>query len=613
MSRAQAIGAVLSHRRLGVALALLAALLVLPALWTGLHSDDLAHALALRGEQAYPAQSASPMRLFSFVDGDPERNRRAVESGLLPWWSVQTLRFNFWRPLTALTHILDYRLWPDSPALMHAHSLVWFALLVASAATLYRRILGVTWLAGLAALLFTVDDAHAVAATWLASRNTLLSALFSILALIAHDHWRRDGWRPAALLAPLCLLLALLGGEGAVAAGGYLLAYALFLDRGTWRTRLASLLPAAVVGLGWYAAYVGLGYGTFGSGIYVDPVREPLRFIIALVERAPLQLLAQWAFPPTDWHVWFSSELAHSVWLAAILLTALLAVVLSPLLRIDHRARFFATGMLLALVPNCATVPNDRLLILVGLGASGLLAMLVGALVDREVNLSASRARHISARVLATVLIFIHGIVAPVLLPVRAANQRDRGTPTLVHALPNEPELEDTQLVMVNAPSALWGAFLHMVRRQHGLPVPQRVHVLATGIRRLEISRTGSHTLVIRPANGYFPPPRSSPRSENEPAPLVSWAYLLQRADVVFRGEGHPMRLGQRVQLPELAVEVTAVTADGRPAEATFHFDTSLNDASLLWLQATRAGCVPFDVPPLGQTVELAGFFEQGS
>lgn len=612
MAGTRSIRTLLGHRRIPIAAALIAVVLALPALWTGLHSDDFALRLALRDDAAFPAQSGSPMHLFSFADGDPERNLRAMDAGLLPWWSVETLRLSFWRPLAALTHILDYVLWPESPAMMHLQSLIWFAILIVSAAALYRRILGATWIAGAAALLFAVDDAHAVAATWLASRNVVLSGLFSILALIAHDCWRRDDSRSGALVAPICLLAALLSGEVAVATGGYLLAYALFLDRGRRWRRAASLLPSLAVIVGWYLVYTGLGYGTFGSGVYIDPGREPLRFAVALVERGPLQLLAQWAFPPTDVYVWLSSGLARGVWLAAIVLTALLVLVLGPLLRVDRRARFFAAGMLLALVPNATTIPNDRILILVGLGAMGLLAVLIGALVERLPSLPRSRTWQATARAFAAALLVIHGVVAPILLPVRATLQHEERafTQSFVEALPNNPQVEDRQLVMVNAPGGLWGTFFRTMRRERGLPVPDRVHVLATGVRRLAITRTGTHTLSIRPVGGYLAPARTPPRADKAP-PAVSTAYLLQQADLVFRGEGHPMPPGHRIHLTGLTVEVTAITDDGRPSEATFRFDVPLEDPGLLWLQWTRAGYVPFELPQVGQTVELPGLLER--
>ena len=76
------------------------------------------------------------------------------------------------------THWLDYQLWPDAPWMMHAQSLVWLAGTVLIAGLLYRRIEAVPWVAGLAVLLYAVDDARAAPASWIANRNALVASVF---------------------------------------------------------------------------------------------------------------------------------------------------------------------------------------------------------------------------------------------------------------------------------------------------------------------------------------------------------------------------------------------------------------------------------------------------
>src|SRR6185369_5071046 len=104
----------------------------------------------------------------------------------LPWWSAPDLKLAFCRPLSALSLWLDYRLFPNSPALMHAESLLWFAALLGVVTFLYRRLLAPAWVAGLAALLYAVDPGHAVPVAWLANRNAVFATLFGVLALLAH-------------------------------------------------------------------------------------------------------------------------------------------------------------------------------------------------------------------------------------------------------------------------------------------------------------------------------------------------------------------------------------------------------------------------------------------
>ena len=217
----------LSSDRVPVAVALIAALLTLPALFTGWQLDDVSHRIVFL---RLPDSPATPAEAFSFIKGDREANLEFMDLGVLPWWTVEELKLSFWRPITIVTHWVDYRLWPNSAGLMHLQSLIWFGGLVAIAAVLYRRVLGPTWIAGLAALLYALDDAHGYPAGWLANRNALIATTFGYLALVAHDRWRRDGWRPGGVVAPGFLALALLSAKFGAGVVAYLLAHALFLE-----------------------------------------------------------------------------------------------------------------------------------------------------------------------------------------------------------------------------------------------------------------------------------------------------------------------------------------------------------------------------------------------
>jgi hypothetical protein len=82
-------------------------------------------------------------------------SQRAVllEEGVFGWWMAPDFRISFWRPLSSLTHVLDHLLWPRSSVLAHAHSMLWFAALLAVLGTLYRRF-HTPWIAHLPLLLY---------------------------------------------------------------------------------------------------------------------------------------------------------------------------------------------------------------------------------------------------------------------------------------------------------------------------------------------------------------------------------------------------------------------------------------------------------------------------
>jgi len=594
----------LVSRRLPLVVAALAVLLCAPSLRLGLQSDDYVLKMALADPPLSPEWSRTPARLFSFFDSEAAV-RGAMDLGAVPWWTSPGLRLAFFRPLAGVTHWADFRLWPDQPWLMHAHSLLWFGAVIAVAAILYRRVMGPGWVAGLAALVFALDDAHGSPAAWLANRNALLGSLFGLVALACHDRWRRDAWRPGLFLSPLALVLALLGGEIAVATGGYLLAHALFLDGGRWRDRLLSVLPCAGVGAAWALLYRAFGFGARGSAIYIDPGADPALFARAALERGPLLLMGQWTLP-SQLHLVLSERAAHGLWLGACGLAVLLAVLLAPLLRREPVARFFALGMLFSLVPACSTFPHDRLLFLAGFGGAGLLAQFLSGLWERAAWRPRSMAWGVPARAAGAVLAVFHLVLAPLGLLRASADLKAFGDllERLADSLPSDPRIRDQHAIVVHTPSAFLSLYGVPMRLLAGRPVPARTLVLGSSIHGVTIERPARDVLVIRPEGGFLlPPGRALPRREGA-QPAFDAAYLLSLFEGLYR-ESPSMRLGERVFLSGLRVEVTALTADGRPAEARFAFDRDLEDPTLRWLRWDAGAYVPFAVPALGQAVSL--------
>ncbi len=90
-----------------------------------------------------------------------------------------------------------------------------------------------------------------------------------------------------------------------------------------------------------------------------------------------------------------------------------------------------------------------------------------------------------------------------------------------------------------------------------------------------------------------------------ETPPPMSVPYFSQRVDMVTRSQARPRRLHETFDPSAVTIEITALTDDGRPAEATFRFRVPLEDPSFRWLYIDDARYVPFIVPGIGETVEV--------
>lgn len=565
-------------------LAAIGVALALPSLWGGLAADDY----FIRFIQLDMAELAefdrTPLEIFVFSRGEPDEVQASMDRGAFPWWTSAHWRLSFWRPLAALTHWFDHRFFPDSPFLMHLHNLAWYAAVCLGAAVLFRRLIRPAWVAGLAGLLYAVDDAHSFGIGWVANRNGIMAAAWGIFTLYLHDRWRRDGWRFGAVAGPAVLAVGLCSSEATIAVTGYLMAYALFIDRAPLRVRVATLVPYGAISVTWLLAYWYAGHGTTGSGIYNDPFREPLLFLSEGAQRLPVLLLGQLGTPSASLWSFLTADLArlHLVW--AVVFLVFVGWMLWPMLRDDALARFWAVGMVLATVPFCATFTNDRLLFLTGLGGMGLVAGFFGARAERAVWTSGG-ARHWAGRILAVGWIGLHGVFSPLWTPASTLTMATVGAAIerASQSAPNGPEAKDLTVVIVNTPSDFLSCFVPVHRAGRGEVVPKHMWPLYAGIQGVRVERTAANALTVRAEGGFLP---------------RGWSQ-------VFRGSGYPVEPGYRVELDGLTVHVLAVTTDGQPQEVVFEFDVPLEDPSLRFVGWVGESYQPFELPEVGESVDI--------
>jgi hypothetical protein len=579
----------LDRPRLAGWAALVGVLLALPALGHGLLTDDHWLRANLTRDARLSELWTAPWDIFTFF---PERARgpAGIDLGYATWWAQPGGYAHYLRPLSSLTHWLDFRLWPQSPARMHLHSALWYGALCAIAAALYRRALA-GWAAGLAALFYVTDYTHGMVAAWLANRNALVAGTFGLAALLlhdrAHDADRAEGRAVFRASALLCFGAALASGEVALGAAGYLLAHALFLERGGLAAKLRALAPYFVAGAGWAALYVHGRYGVVGSGLYLDPRMDVLAFARALPVHLALQLAAELGGPGPDlWPLLTPQARAGTLALAGAVVT-LAAFALAPLLRRDAHARFLGTGALFSLLPFCATFPSSRLMLLPGFGLVGLVALAFTAWRDGADWLPAPALGGLRRRVIVAFAVLaggVHLVLSPLvyLVMVHQSAAVQRVVDALADGLPGDPTWPQKQLVLVNSPDLLFTFYLRATLATHGHDVPGWVTMLGMGTHELLVSRRDATTLVLRDAQGFYGDGFS----------------------MLLRPEGIPMRTGERVETRVMSAVVEDTRA-GVPTGMAFHFAAPLEDASLRWMAWDGTTFVPFLLPAPGVELRL--------
>ena len=560
----RSIGRLLQSPYLPVILGLAAIVVSLPTLTAGLLNDDFMHRSILAGPPAaedclfanglIPKESGRLGYALShtFVAVHPEENLPSLKAyGALPWWTYDGFRVAFWRPVASFTQWLDYRLFPQAPAMMHLHSILWFAAAVAGVAVLYRRIafleqattsesspvVGPAWIAALAALMYLLDDDAYFPSLWIANRNLLISLAFGAATLLAYDSWRRRQWRPGAVIAPACLLVSVLATEGGIATFAYLFAYEAALGRGRAVRRGLALVPSIAVIILWRLVYNLQGYGASGGGFYFDPVREPLDYAAAVLVRGPFFLAGQWTGVPADLYSFLPPVSKAAMWALMAALTILIPILLTPMLRANRRARFWLIGMYASAVPVCATVPMSRAMLFMAVGAFGVIAEYVGGWLAKERwRPTQGWTRHIPGT-LFVVLFAAH-------LPLAAAGRLGAPGVTatlrekLAETLDLSPAgtLENADLVVVNAPN----------------PDFPLVRPVSEGLRRTVAAPRDPHAgsrFQHHGADAHRPATADRSIRIGQPAGLSAWqthglrVLLPLSGDV--RGPRHPLLAGR--------------------------------------------------------------------
>lgn len=550
----------LAHHRVLLVFVLIL-LFCLPSLWAGMMGDDYLHyALFQARDLPIPKpDDLSLFGLFSFINGDPDRNRQAMDLGVIPWWTYSGMKYAFWRPLAELTHWLDYRAWPRVPALMHLHNLFWYLALCFLAYRLYRKTLPSAGVALLALALYGLDSTHGFAVGWIANRNGLLAAFFGMACFAAHIRWRETASPVHRLASLLWLLLALLSAEIGISTFGYLGAYALCADpRGRVQGVLACLPSFAVILL-WWIVYKSAGFGADSAdAYYVDPVVQPLAFVTLFMQRYPVLLASQWGIVPAE--VFGYGILSHMGYVigCALFVVALLGWIGRRLWR-DAAARLWFLGMLFSLVPTASALPQDRVLLFAGVGASAVLARFLQVIwQDRPV-------RGAGSRWLAGGLVLLHLVLAPLLLPVTSYSPRLFWSAMISQEPSRFAGLEkvgEKRLVLVGVPLASALAIAPF-RFYRGEPVPERLWLLSSLTLPMAFQREGDRVVVVTLPSGFIQGTETSVRD-------------FQR---------FPFREGETIRLDGLSIEIGALNAKGMPVRLRLHFDEPLDQGRVEFLR----------------------------
>lgn len=537
----------------------LAIILTTPSFLVGFASDDHFVRMVVKGFPGMPDVAAQegfhtvPWDLFAFATGDADNNKEMMARGLLPWWTYPEMRQRVMHPFSGVTHWIDFSILPDASWLAHLHNMIVFGLVAFPALLFYRSLPGAAWVAGLATWLYMIDDARGMPAGWIVNRYIFHAVIFAFILLWAHHRWRSQGWRAGAVVGPASLVMGFTCGEAMAAACAYLFAYECFIARGPLFQRFMALVPYGIVVVLWRIVYTALGFGSFGSGIYIDMGKQPIAFIEKVVSHWPVLMLGMFGKPNSTWWTFVPPGLQWLWWGGAVVFIIVLLWAARRVIAADPVARFALVGAGIAALPLCAVIADDRLLVFPGIGGSLFLARVFQHFVDRDVKVSSA---------IVIPLVMIHLVIAPLLLPIESMRQSmitafvDRANA----GIQQQDIAPDTTIVVVNPPSDWIPTLFPIVQSANEEPLPEHFFALTAGGGEVTVTRIDETTFEIKQDGGMLPYPFGQ----------------LHRADDIA-----PWSAGDRVEIDGMTVEVVSVTEDRRPLHVRYVLEAEIDKQRL--------------------------------
>lgn len=526
--------------------ALIGIALVLPSLGAGFFADDFLHYILINeGSLVKQPDNLSLFHLFSFIDTDPERRLQLFGFSITPWWISPKFSLLFFRPLSELTHYIDYQWLTYHPGLMHLHSIFWYGAMLTVLAVFYKTFCASHKIALLSFLFFIADSTHGFTVAWLANRNAIIAATFCLLALLCHHRFRECSkihWYIASILAVAACFLA---AEAGIVVGAFLFAYAVFLDKDGAFKGLLYLIPALAIFIIWLLIYKHYGYGASGNNAYyVDPLTSPVLFL----QKLPDGLLRSIAieFNPLPIHL----INPFKPLMVACGLIFLLALLVPAVTGKSARYRFFLSCMLLAIVPITSAELQDRNMMFVGIAASPILAYCIRYLNKTRQHFMA----HTAMIIILAFHVFISGLL---MLPISYAPKiMAQGSISAAKSLPDD--IAGKHLLALGIP-VFDASYIAAIRRTNALQLPENFWNVTTQIHGLHIERISSHTYRISNAAGL----------------LGNIDFILR--DMTF----DPIKIGELFDLNGLTLTIEALDDSGTPLQARLDIDTNTNEKEL--------------------------------
>ena len=590
--------------------------------WSPMRSDDFLQWGVLAGDQELSDKGfvlADPAlgfwqkisNQFNFVDAAQGNYRGLKEYGGIPWWTDPNAKVHLFRPLSSITHWLDYNVWPKNTVLMQTETLVMFLLLIVAIYKLYDQVGATKIVAGVAALSFSLDLSHVESLGWIASRNAILSPLFGVFSLLSFIKWRQTLASIQLCWCLVLLLCSLFAAEAGISIVGYFVAYLLWIESGPKIPRVLAFVPIVLTVVFWKVIYNVNEFGAANVAAYIDPAVDPLRFLELLFYKYPVLYASQNIGFDGLWRL-FSIELTDRLWVLTVGLMILFILPLIPLLLKNSNCRFFFTGALLAGIPPCAiTAVSARVFVFISIGFFLVIAEYLQYVFSGAALLKKSKSFLLLHRVFAGVFLFLHVALPFVVLVggslVVLASQGKINDAQYVFYDIESFDVKNRHVLFVNAPETFSLQFIPYKLRYQKQAIPETMRVLFPSHSDVMLTRTAERQFTLSVEHPLIIV--SNRDIENPKIKNAGSMANYSRSHMGFFGTDKAnISVGQKYEFKETILEIREV-AEGLPlvVNVTLKDGVPLSDYLILAWAWKEQRFSSIELPRLGEKIVFEG------
>ncbi len=526
----------------------------------GLQSDDYIHRHMLLDAETGFVDKVS--HFYEFLG--PTEN--------IPWWTQEGLKISFYRPLSASTHWLDYQLWPDSSVLMHVHSVLWYAFLAILVLGFNRRLLE-TKLALLATLIFCLDFSHFSNLSWIANRNSLITACFILISFNNYFDWKKQQKKFSYLFSLFSFSLALFSAE----AGIILLALIFLLEclilNKEKKVTLKTFLPLTpfflVAGL-WTLFYRLQGFGTANNSMYFSPTENVIDSFLLLFIKIPVFIFGNITSVEGFLNV-FPQEIQFALSALCIVLLILMFLLVKKQIK-ESSTQFLLISTVLALIPVSFVAVTDMRL--------GLFSSVSSAALLAQVFFSLSQDHKKIHRSILAVLIFAHFIAAP--LQWIYVGLRDFNSPpeSFSQLRTLEQQAGEENIFVINYPSPIDGYYFPYTNNEK---IFSHIFILNNNFSDYLVNAVSENEIRISSQSGLVFKNNDFSNLRLGEKPLKNGVYARSSFNGML-SKDYLFKMGDIFQTENFKVEILGNNEYGQITELRFTFSKALKENQLaLW------------------------------